>query len=64
MVGVAVAAPCSAGVIRAGRQSFAGYLRLALVFVGRGVNFCFQEFLASVYKIFIFALGLGTGLSF
>ena len=67
MVGVAAAAPCSAGVIRAGRQSFAGYLRLALAFVGGGgggVNFCFQEFLASVYKIFIFALGLGTGLSF
>ena len=29
-----------------------------------GFNFCFQEFLARVYKIFIFALGLGTGLSF
>ena len=31
---------------------------------GGGVNFCFKEFLASVYKIFIFTLGLGTGLSF
>ena len=72
VVGGAATAPCSAGVVRAGRQSFAGYLGLALVFVlgGRGVdcgggfNFCFQEFLARVYKIFIFALGLGTGLSF
>ena len=36
MVGVATAAPCSADVIQAGRQSFAGYLRLALVFVGGG----------------------------
>ena len=33
VVGGAATAPCSAGVVRAGRQSFAGYLGLALVFV-------------------------------
>ena len=36
VVGGAAAAPCSAGVVRAGRRSFAGYLGLALVFVWVG----------------------------
>ena len=36
VVGGAAAAPCSAGVVRAGRQSFAEYLGLALVFVWGG----------------------------
>ena len=53
VVGGAATAPCSAGVVRAGRQSFAEYLGLALVFVwGRGGGVDCGEGLISVFRSF------------
>ena len=43
-------------------QLFTGYFRQALVFVWNSSISIFQELLASIEEIFIFAGGLGTGL--
>ena len=43
-------------------QSFTQYLRNSTI--REKFNFCFQEFFASINKIFILAGGLGTRLSF
>ena len=51
VVGGAATAPCSAGVVRAGRQSFEEYLGLALVFVCAGGVDC-GDGLISVFRGF------------